>query len=59
MYIYIYSSDQVSAMHPTPPSSKLLSGEKRKKRKKTKKKTMCNLFRACLYLEEDILNQNR
>ena len=50
-------------MHPPPPtpSSKLLWGEKeeKEKRKITKQKKMCNLFRACLYFEEDILNQNR
>ncbi len=50
MYIYIYGSDQVSAMHP--PN---YFGEKKNK----KGKEMCNLFRAYLYFEEDILNQNR
>ena len=34
MYIYIYGSDQVSAMHP--PSSKLLLGKKKTKTKKKK-----------------------
>ena len=29
------------------------------KEKKNKGKEMCNLFRACLYFEEVILNQNR
>ena len=63
MYIYIYSSDQVSAMHPptTPPPPNYFAEEKIKKRKKEKKKEgkeMCNLFCACLYFKEDILNQN-
>ena len=51
MYIYIYGSDQVSAMHP--PLLQITLGEKREKTNE-----MCNLFHACLYFEEDILNQN-
>jgi len=38
MYIYIYGSDQVGAMHP--PSSKLIWGKK--KRKTNKQKTNNN-----------------
>ena len=38
----------------------LLWGEKeRKRRGGGGGKEMCNLFHACLYFEEDILNQNR
>ena len=60
MYIYMYGSDQVSAMHPPPPQPPPNylgwggGGERRRKGKE-----MCNLFRACLYFEEDFLNQNR
>ena len=64
MYIYIYGSDQVSAIHPPPTPPPITLGEKKKRKKLKEKKCviykeMCNLFRACLYLEEDILNQNR
>ena len=44
-------------MHPTPLQINL--GNNLKKIKLKKGKEMCNLFRACLYFEEDILNQNR
>ena len=57
---------QTKLVQCTPPLSKLLWGgggkeEKKgkKKEKKKKGKEMCNLFRAYLYFEEDILNQNR
>ena len=58
MYIYIYGSDQISAMHPPPPPN-YLGGGGGGTLKKKKGKEMCNLFHACLYFEEDILNQNR
>ena len=45
-----------NASHPPPPN---YFGEKKKEKKRKKGKEMCNLFRACLYFEEDILNQNR
>ena len=55
MYIYIYGSDQVSEMHPPArPLQITLGGGGGGEGKK-----MCNLFRACLYFEEDILKQNR
>ena len=52
----MYGSDQVSAMHPLLqiPFFFFLGGGGGKKGKET-----CNLFRVCLYFEEDILNQNR
>ena len=59
MYIYIYGSDQVSAMHPQPHPPAFLQITFGEKGEKKKKKEMCNLVRACLYFEEDILNQNR
>ena len=68
MYIYIYGSDQISAMHPPPPhpapnyfggGKERLKKKRKKEEKKKERKEMCNLFRACLYCEEDILNQNR
>ena len=66
MYIYIYGSDQVSAMHPPPLTPPNYSGGKKERKKKKRRKEeknhgkeICNLFRACLYFEEDILNQNR
>ena len=64
MYIYIYDSDQVSAMHAPPPPSPpppapYYFGGGGGRGGKTKQKEICNLFRACLYFEEDVLNQNR
>ena len=56
MYIYIQDSDQVSAMHP--PLFPITLGGGKEREKKNEGKEMCNLFRACLYFEEDILNQN-
>ena len=53
MYIYIYGSDKVSAIHPPARPLQITLGGKKEKKKK------CNLFRACLYFEEDILKQNR
>ena len=70
MYIYVYGSDQVSVMHPPPPKKKIIKNNNNNNNnkkiinlgKKTKKENLrekiCNLFRACLYFEEDILNQN-
>ena len=42
-------------MHP-PLLPITLGGKEREK--KNEGKEMCNLFRACLYFEEDILNHN-
>ena len=44
---------------PPPPPPHPEQKKKRKKEKKWGREGMCNLFRACLYFEEDILNQNR
>ena len=59
VYLYIYGSDQVSAMQPPLLQIDLGRKRRRKKGKEKKGKEMCNLFCACLYFEEDILNQNR
>ena len=53
--LHIYVSEQVSATHP--PSSKLLWKKEEETTTKTKEKK-CDLFRAYLYFEEVILNQN-
>ena len=49
MYIYTYGSDRVI----------FLGRQKQNKNKNNYGNEICNLFRACLYFEEDILNQNR
>ena len=53
IFIYIYGSDQVSAMHPPPhlPPPPNYFGGKKRKRKKRKTKTKEKI-------EEDILSQN-
>ena len=47
MYIYIYGSDKVSAMHPSP-LPQITLGEKRRKKEEKEGKEMCKLFVACL-----------
>ena len=51
IFIYTVQTKLVQCTPPLPPS-KLHWWEKM-----TKEKKKCNLFRACLYFEEDILNQ--
>ena len=46
-------------MHPPPPHLQITLEKKGWKKEREKGKEMCNLFRACLYVEEDIINQNR
>ena len=48
--VFIYKV-QTKLVHP--PLLQITLGEKREKTNE-----MCNLFHACLYFEEDILNQN-
>ena len=40
-------------VHPLPPPVNYFAKER-----KTKEKKICDLFCACLYFEEEILNQN-
>ena len=64
MYIHIYKvqTKLVQCIRPPPPPQhppppNYFGKEEKEEKKKTKEKK-CNLFHACLYFKEDILNQN-